>query len=246
VRFHPRPAARVRLFCFPHAGAGATAFFAWSKALPADVELCAVQLPGREKRRGERPYEDFDALVEAAVVGLGPELVGPFAFFGHSLGALLAFEIARALRRRHAPLPAHLFVSGRQAAHLPTYELPAPDLDDAAFLDLVGRRYGGIPAPILAEPELVALFLPAMRADFRVIGTYVHRAEAPLPLSLSAYGGIDDPLTPAEGLAAWSQHASGQFASQRFPGGHFYLQSQLDHVLKIVGEDLRRCGSSSA
>src|SRR5262245_31979426 len=153
----PRPHARLRLFCFPYAGGGVSTYRSWPNYLPADVEVCSIRLPGRDDRMGEKPFANLPALVDALAVGLRPRLAAPYAFYGHSMGALIAFELARHLRHRSENLPVHLFVSARRAPQVPSHEAPCHQLTDSEFVDTLVRRYNGIPKIILAEPELMKL-----------------------------------------------------------------------------------------
>src|SRR5437763_15337105 len=160
----PNPRARVRLFCFPYAGGGDSVFRAWQKGLSEAIEVCPVQLPGRGARISEPPFTELSPLVRAAAQALAPHLDKPFAFFGHSMGALICFELARHLRKDGGPQPVHLFVSGRCGPQTPR-EPFAGDLPDSEFQEML-RRYNGTPEEVLENRELMELLLPAVRADF--------------------------------------------------------------------------------
>src|SRR5262245_35105544 len=153
----PNPTATLRLFCFPYAGAGASVFAPWAKLLPPEIELHALQLPGRETRWREESYRQFPPLIEALSAALQPYLDKPFAFFGHSLGALISFETARHLRREYNREPAYLFVSGRRSPQLPSSGPALHPLPDAAFIEQIQQRYNGIPQVILQDQELMQL-----------------------------------------------------------------------------------------
>jgi medium-chain acyl-[acyl-carrier-protein] hydrolase len=230
----PRPDARLRLFCFPHAGGSASAFRGWPAHLPPEVEVVAVQPPGRERRMMEPPYDRLEPLAEAAMAAIGPLLDRPFVFFGHSTGALVGYEIARRLRRDGARLPQQLVASGRWAPHLPDPEPPVHALPDAELIDAL-RRYGGTPQEVLEHQELLALMLPLLRADFAVGDTYRYRPEPPLPLPITAIGGVGDPRVSEAALLAWAEHTAGRFEHRRFPGDHFYLQAHQAEVLAFLG-----------
>lgn len=233
----PNPAARLRLFCFPYAGGGAAAYFGWGEVLPRTVELCAVQPPGREGRIAERPFDRVPPLVDALARELAPWLDRPFAFFGHSLGAVVAFELARRLRRdgRHAPL--HLFASGRPAPHLPDDEPPLHALpDDELLVEL--RRLRGTPDEVLQNTELMELLLPLLRADFAASETYVCAPEPPLVVPISAYGGREDVDVPEERLAAWREQTTAAFRHVMFPGDHFFQVENRDLVLEELSREL--------
>ena len=238
VRPRPRPAARLRLVCFPHAGGSASAYHAWGGALPEEIEVWAVQPPGHETRMREPLPATLDALVEDLARALVPALEGPFAFFGHSLGALVAFELARALRRKGRPLPGRLLVSGRCAPQL-VEQGPAIDtLPDELFLDALSERYGGIPDAVRREPELVALFLPILRADWRLAAGYSYRAESPLPCPIAAFGGRDDVTAPVDAIAAWREQTSAAFSQHMLPGGHFFALGAPPALLGVIAGEL--------
>lgn len=232
----PNGTARLRLFCFPYAGAGPSIFRAWSDDLPREVEICAIQLPGREGRFKEPPFRRLAPLVQALATGIAPWLTIPFAFFGHSMGALVSFELTRELRRRGATTPVHLFLSGRRAPQVPEpdplHMLPEPEL--LAKL----RAMGGIPEVVLREPELVALFLPILRADLTVIEAVDVALEEPLECPISTFGGTQDGRASRADLEAWRQHTRRDFTLEMLPGGHFFLQSARLSLLRSMSRTL--------
>lgn len=237
VRPRPNPGAALRLFCFPYAGGGASAFRDWAAALPAGMELCAVQLPGRESRMAEQPYRSLPELLPPLVQGLLPHLNRPFAFFGHSMGALIAFETARHLIRRQNLAPAYLLVSGHRAPQLPDPHPQIHRLPDADFLQEIAAL-GGTPREVLAHGELMGLMLPALRADFTLAETYRLTPGDPLDVPVSAYGGLADPEVSRADLAAWRAQTSSTFSVRMFPGDHFYLHTVRDRLLRSVAQDL--------
>jgi medium-chain acyl-[acyl-carrier-protein] hydrolase len=239
----PRPnaGARLRLFCFPYAGGGASIYTSWPRSLPADVEVCAVQPPGREQRIAEAPFSHVDPLVESAAEALAPFLDVPFAFFGHSKGALVGFELIRRLRRDGLPLPLAFFPSGRRAPHLPARERPIHALPEDEFRDGL-RRLGGTPEVLLEHPELMELFSPLLRADFAVSETYTPREEPPLEMPIAAFGGVrDEDVLPAD-VEAWGRYTTGAFATHMFPGDHFFIRHDQEAVLAELSRELRRIG----
>jgi surfactin synthase thioesterase subunit/glycosyltransferase involved in cell wall biosynthesis len=214
----------LRLFAFPHAGGGAATFHRWRPALPAGVALWPVRLPGRESRLSETPFESMAPLVEALGQAIQPLLSGPFAFYGHSLGAAIAFELARQLRRRSLPLPRCLFVSGARAPRFRLNHLPPPEPSDAELLDEL-RGLGGVPDEALDNPEWRSAMLPALRADSALYRSYAYREEPPLECAIRAYGGLEDSRITRAHLEAWRDETSGSFAVTMLPGGHFFNHS---------------------
>lgn len=233
VRPSPNPDAALRLFCFPFAGGGASIFRLWPAGLPSSVELCALQLPGRESRLREPAHQRIGPLLDEIVDAITPELDRPFALFGHSKGALVAFELGRELRRRGLPSPTLLIASGRVAPQLPPRRRPIHALPEAEFRDEL-RRLDGTPRAVLDHHELMSLFSPVIRADLAVNESYVYRAEPPLDVPLLALGGRDDPLVHADDLDAWETQTSSRFECVRFDGGHFFLQTAAPALLATL------------
>ncbi|MCX6047109.1 MAG: alpha/beta fold hydrolase [Chloroflexi bacterium] len=236
----PQPQAQVRLFCFPYAGGGATVFRTWPALLPPTIELCAIQLPGRETRLRETPFDQLEPLVQALAVALYPYLDRPFAFYGHSLGALISYEVARHLQRVRAPLPQQLFVAARQAPHLPWAESPLHQLPTADFLSAVQQRYGGIPAAVWEDAELMALVQPQLRADFTLLETYLYRADQALACPITVFGGHNDQTVTQPALAAWSEHTSALCKIHLLPGDHFFLNQATPALLQLIQAALFR------
>lgn len=234
----PNPKARFRLFCFPYAGAGPVVYRSWVDSLPHHWELISLLYPGRESRLRETPFVSFRPLLGAMLVEIAPYLDRPFAFYGHSLGGLIAFGLARALRSQSAMAPIHLFISSRRAAHLPDPHPPIHGLSDAAFAEEVQQRYNNIPTVIRQDPELLALFLPILKADFSILETYQYTPGPAFDFPISAYGGLQDPTVSQEELAAWQQHTSQGFSLQMFPGDHFFIQSQREPLLQAILKEL--------
>jgi medium-chain acyl-[acyl-carrier-protein] hydrolase len=230
----PRPNSRVRLFCFPHAGAGASVYRGWPGHVPDSIEICAMQPPGREGRLREEPLVRVEDMVEAAAIALRGHIDRPYALFGHSLGALVAFEVPRALVEQNLALPLHLFVSGQQAPHLPEREPPIGRLPHDSFVAEVRRRYDGIPSEVLNTPELMDLLVPTLRADMCASEEYRYVAGPALGCPVTAYSGSEDPDATESEVAAWREHTTAPFRHIVVPGTHFFLQSSRAALLADV------------
>ena len=229
----------VRLLCLPYAGGAAAAVFrTWKTQLPPVAEVQPVELPGRATRLAEAPCRRIHELASSLVDGLQESREEPLALFGHSLGALLAFEVARELRRRGGPAPLHLFVSSRRGPRIPEAEAPIHELPDSLFVELMQRRYYAIPEEVLREPELMQLLLPTLRADFEMLETYHYADEQPLECPITATGGLEDPRVPLEALEAWAHETTGAFRLQRFRGGHFYFREAHGELTQLVRRTL--------
>lgn len=235
----PRPEATLRLLCFPYAGGGPWIFSSWAHLFPDDVEVCAVQLPGRGSRLGEPLITRWDDAIERLADGLTAWMDRPFAFFGHSLGAALAFELACRLRRDRRTLPLHLFVSARRAPHVPQAPPLAHTLPHEEFVEEL-RRLAGTPDEVLCDPELMDVFIPILRADFALSETHSYRQEpAPMAVPITAYGGIDDHSVSEAELQAWRRHTTGSFRRVLIPGGHFYVTQARQALVADVADELR-------
>lgn len=237
--FRPNPQALMRLFCFPYAGGTAAIFRTWADGVPEAVEVCAVTLPGRGTRLKESPFTQMEPLIAALAEGLKPYLDRPFAFFGHSMGALMSFELARYLRRSaNGYLPEHLFVSGRWAPEQQHRVLPASDAPGSAFLAEM-RRLNGIPDDVLTQPEVLDLLLPTLRADLAVNESYAYRAESPLTCPISVFGGLQDPMVRRSDLVRWQHQTTASFLVRMLPGDHFFLNTAQSLLLAMLTQELR-------
>ena len=232
----------MRLFCLPYAGGGTAVYRPWSDDLPEDIELCLVQLPGRETRMRETPYMSLQELVADLEVALTPLLDRPYAIFGHSMGGLIALVLARRLRGNGLPEPERLFVSGRRAPQVPDPDPPLHQLSDAAFVATMVRRYNGIPKVLLQNVDLLRLFLPTLRADMTMIETYSIPEEPPLEAPIAAFGGREDNRATREQLAAWRELTRGPFTLRMFPGGHFFVQSARAELVASIIDLLSPAG----
>jgi medium-chain acyl-[acyl-carrier-protein] hydrolase len=238
IRPRPNPQARLRLFCLPYAGGGASVFRSWSNFVPQYLEVCAVQLPGRENRVREQPFRHISGLIQILTEIIRPYLNLPIAIFGHSMGAIVAFELARRIRKVYGLKAIHLFVASRRAPHISSSEA-LHRLPDASFIEEL-RMYDGIPELLLREKELMQLLLPTIRADFATNETYIYSPEEPLECPISAFGGFHDPKVSSDDLALWREHTCGAFSQHMLPGNHFFLQSSKELLLKMIADDLAR------
>lgn len=221
--------APVRLFCFPHAGGGASLYREWIRQAPGQVY--AIQLPGRENRIREPLLYSLEEIAAQAAEAIMPHTGAPYAFFGHSLGARTAFETIREIRRRGGAMPVHFFVSGSPP---PEYREPHPlhNLDDESFVQELRRFQGGTPEEVLQDRELMAFFLPLLRADFTVDETYECKPEAPLSMPITAFCGESDTEASPQQMRAWQAHTSAPFALHSLPGGHFFLTDANNRMVE--------------
>lgn|SRR5215213_1610629 len=236
VNTRPKAEARVRLFCFPYAGGSTAIFHKWQQELPAWVDVFAVQLPGHGSRLGEAPVTNLFRLVEMIEPALGPYFNQPFAFFGHSMGAMISFELARTLRHKHGLEPLHLFVSGRSAPQLPV-EKATYDLPEAEFAEEL-RRLNGTPSHVLEHAELMTLMAPILRADFELVQTYSYTPHPPLDCPITAFGGWEDINVSRASLEAWREQTTSDFSVRMLLGDHFFLHSARPYILHVLKKEL--------
>jgi medium-chain acyl-[acyl-carrier-protein] hydrolase len=230
-------APKVRLFCFPYAGGNAHVFREWQRYFAPQVDICLVHLPGRARRIGEPPRKQILPLVREIADEIGEKLNGRFAFYGHSMGALIAFELARELRRRNGSMPEHLFLS---ACRAPTVVRTVPqkfNLSDAEFLDEV-RKLNGTPREVFEHPQYLNALLPLLRADFEITDTYEYLDEAPLACCITTYGGQYDELATLQNLHPWELQTSAVFKSQVFAGDHFFIHSHKEEFIHALRRDV--------
>ena len=245
VRRGPNSDARLRLFCFSFAGAGASAFRAWHSLLPDWVEVAAIQLPGRENRISEVPYASIDGLMPPLVDEMFKHAPGAFAVFGHSVGALIAFEVCRFIRSEGRPQPVGLLVSAHAAPQIP---YPGPfihELPDADFVREL-RRYQGTPEAVFQSAELLAMVLPSLRADFSMLETYEYDPQPPFDFPIWAFAGEEDLEAPAVLLEPWAEQTSAEFDLLTLPGDHFFLHTARERLLDAVRACLGRFASRPA
>jgi pyochelin biosynthesis protein PchC len=234
--YQPRPGAVARLVCLPPAGASAPFFRDWLRYLPPGVELTSVQYPGRLDRLNDPPVSQMDALADAVAEVLSPRADQPFALFGHSMGAALAFEVAARLSGTPDSRLVRLFVSGypEPSRRRPTSFHQSPDSDLLAELS----RLGMIEEALFEDLDLLWTLLPPLRSDYRIVETYHPTADSPLTTPITAMVGVEDDDAPEDSVRAWRELTSGEFRFERFPGGHFYLNERPGEIVKLVTSHL--------
>lgn len=235
----------LRLVCLPFAGGGANAYRPWAALMPPQLELYGCVLPGREHRIREAPLTRMDPLVTQLAAQMQKLGDLPYALFGHSMGALLGFELLRELRRRGGPMPEHFFVSGRSAPHFPSRKKPIHGLPTPLLLDEL-RRMNGTPEAVLREPELLQLVLPILRADLEVLETFRYVPQAPLDCAITSFVGNNDAFVPLDEAAGWKEHTAAPFALKVFDGDHFFIYAQQAALLESLLGELSHAQSGSA
>jgi len=230
------PHALLRVFCFPYAGAGAAIFRDWAKDLPATIDLCPVQLPGRETRAMEPASSRIEPLIEMLSRELMPFFDVPYVFFGYSMGALIAFELARSLRRQSLAGPSQLFLAARRSPRM-TDRSSTRGLTDKEFVEEL-KNIGGTPKEILRIPELLELMLPTLRADFSLCENYKYSPEDRLESPFSIFGGKEDADVSVKALEAWAAETSSSCSVKLFEGGHFFIHACRDALLQSIVEEL--------
>jgi surfactin synthase thioesterase subunit len=233
------PAAPLRLYCFPYAGGSAAVFHAWRAALAPDIAVVAVQPPSRAERLLESPITRLEPMVDALVQAIAPPPGQRFAYFGHSLGGLLAFELARQQQRLGLPTPEHVIVSGCDAPRHRKPNRALHLLDDQALIDVL-RGYNGTPPEILAHRELMALMLPTVRADFAISETYVYRDDVVLQRPITVLAGEHDERVGPQAVDAWRLETSARCDIHWFDGDHFFIHPHRDAVVDRVRRSLAR------
>lgn len=237
VKPRPNSLARLRLFCFSVAGGNASAFHQWPDALPTDIEVCAIQFPGRQRRMAEAPLTRMPLAILALERAVAPYLDLPYAIFGTCTGSLAAYELAQRLVRVRGTRPFHLFVACCRAPHLPDRDQAIHDLSEAALWAEVDRL-GGTPAVVSDHPEMKALLSPVLRADFELAETYRYRDAPPLTCPITAFAGRSDTIVSPDEIAAWGNHTTGGFAVHMLDGGHYLLETAASDLLCTLGRTL--------
>lgn len=240
----PKEAHQTRLFCLPYAGGSAAVYRSWMSALAADVEVVAVQLPGRGWRLREPPLRDLAVAAEQVAEAIAEMDDLPFALFGHSMGSWLGLEVVRRLEEMGRQ-PMRFFASGRQAPGLGCTQPPLSHLTDEEFISEVQLRYGGIPPEILAEKDLLQLLLPALRADIAMLEAHAHRPGRTITTPLHAIVGDADAMVSADEMAPWAEEVAGEFEVSILRGGHFYFQPDPQPLLELLRSRLSRARITS-
>ncbi len=229
-----RPTTR-RLFCLPHAGGGVSTYSQWWRSLPPDVEVLGVQLPGREARVAEPPLQSIAAMVATALPAIVSTSDQPYAIFGHSMGGLVAYELAIALQHlTHCRAPGALFISARRAPDVPEPPPSLAALPDEAFLAAVGARYGGVAPEVLEEPELLELLVPMLRADVRAVEDYVPLAGGAVHCPVHVFGGTHDRHPQPAELREWQRWVDDPIQIRLFDGDHFYIKTHQAGITEAI------------
>ncbi len=229
----PLEPGRFKLFCLPHAGGGSVLFQSWQAHFGSRLDVAPVLLPGRDRRMRESAIDSVRTLARAMARGLERELLSPYAIFGHSMGALIAYEFCHALRELDLPEPGHLFAAGFRAPHLPDRNPQLHELSDEELVSAL-ELLGGTPPEILEFEGLMALMLPTVRADLRMVETYRWTEREPLSVPITSICSSADPLVSREETEQWGQLTSGSFDSVEVAGGHFFLDAQREPLLSAI------------
>ena len=229
--------ARFRLFCFPYAGGNSSIFRSWTRLVHPDIQVVPALLPGRELRLREPSFTNLEPMVETFTRQIFPYLDRPFAFFGHSMGAMISFELARRLRSERSIETDHLFLAGRRAPQLPEKDPEIHNLPESEFLAEV-ERLNGTPKEVFEHRELMELLIPMLRADFAVCHNYDYVLGDPLKCSITVLGGTTDETAPKEKLEGWCAHTTGRCRVRMLEGDHFFINQQSEAIVRIITETL--------
>ncbi|MFN6465924.1 MAG: beta-ketoacyl synthase N-terminal-like domain-containing protein [Nostoc sp. DedVER02] len=234
---NPKPL--FRLFCFPYTGGGASTFDSWLEKFPSEIEICPIQLPGRENRINESPFTKLKPLIETLTPLFQPYLDVPFGFFGHSMGALLSFELAREFRRKNWTAPAYLFVGGCRPPQTPDLDSPIHILPETKLIQVLSS-YKGIPEQILQDSELMQMCIPTIRADFKILETYFYTKQEPLESQIYAFGGLQDSKVSLQELADWEKQTQVNFSLKMLTGEHLFLSSAENEIISNIKEAINK------
>lgn len=232
IPFPPAQGARLRLLCFPCAGQGASAYRPWQRLLAPDIDVVPVQLPGREGRATEEPYRAMDRLMDGLLPVLREQTRGPYALFGHSLGAMVAFEAARRLEAE-GRAPVRLTVAAQRPPHVPSERAPLHDLPYAAFMTMLGL-YGQVPVELFDDRAALDLAATGLRADFALVETYTPARDPRLTCPVTALAGLADGSIPPASMRGWQAVTEGQFTFRPVPGGHFFVNERTEEIVGLL------------
>ncbi len=221
---------QAKIFAFPYSGAGASVYLQWASYFSQHgIDFIGVQLPGRENRRGDKPLSNLSVLIDHLLSAITPYTHQPFVFFGHSLGALVAFELSRALHKKGLALPKHLFVSAFRPPSLPNPNKALHQLEREAFIDGI-RAYGNTPEAVLSNTVLMDMFLPMLRADFALNETYCYKKEAPLSCPITVFKGSEDSFVNPNNMGYWQQETQAKYEEVEYKGHHFFLDEHKQSI----------------
>jgi medium-chain acyl-[acyl-carrier-protein] hydrolase len=229
--------SKVRLFCFPYSGANATIYSSWADSLPGSIEICAIQYPGHGNRIGDRLRYHVDDLIESILPDVTTRLDIPYAFFGHSLGALVGYEISKKLPTQGSLV--HVFVSAHRAPQIPDPNPTLHNLDDLTFLDRI-VKLGGMEKELIQSKELVEIILPILKADFTICENYQFQDKYILDCPVSVFGGLEDLYISRNDLLAWKELTSRAFSLRMFPGDHFFIRKSQYYILQVIARELNQ------
>lgn len=237
IRHAIRENPKYRVFCFPYAGGSAAVYRTWNIDFPQEIEVCAVEIPGRIQLRTP-PAQNLPELIDAILPDMEVFLDKPFVFFGHSFGAIIAYEVAKRFQQENKPLPEHLWLSSRRAPQLPLNQASTYQLDDEAFIEAMQRQYNAIPPQILNEKELLNLLLPILKADIRINEMYVGELNPVLNIPLTIMHGLQDNSISREQLQQWSAVTSASSEILVFAGGHFFIDAERKSLTRKIVEKI--------
>jgi len=233
------PGAKLHLFCFPFGGGGASIFSSWQNGMPAGVEVCPIQPPGRETRLSEPPVTRMPQMISLLGDALTPYFDRPFAFYGHSIGALTAFELARLLRRQGLRSPEWLFASGHPSPDLPRRRPRVSHLERPEFIEAM-REYFEVASALLDNEGMMNFVFPALRADYELVETYAYQQEPPLDIPFTLFGGSYDPEATEDELLAWKRHTTGPFNVKILKGNHMFINTARETLISELANGLAR------
>ncbi|MBT7443437.1 MAG: thioesterase [Methylococcales bacterium] len=236
--FQQVPGAKLSLVCFPYAGGGGHIFAQWKENLPSNINIIAVNPPGRGARMMETPFSQMSPLIADLLPAIKALMNTPVIFFGHSLGAVTAFEVARALRKQNVPLPKKLLAAGRRAPQVENDSGAIYHLPDAEFTEEI-RKKKGTPEEVLNNDELMALVLPMLKADFEIADTHQYQDEAPFDFPISYFWGKEDKPVNRNNDDAWAQQTHAEYQHHELNGGHFFLHSEKEQLLSLITKELQ-------